>query len=339
MSSQAGGTRISARLVRLLNLVPYFLANPGISAKAAAAELGVSPRELMRDLEQLWVCGLPGYGPGDLIDLSFSESSIEVTYSAGIDRPLRLTPTEATALLVALRALIDQPGMVDPAAARRAIAKIEAAAKDARGQAAAAGVPEEADPLREAAGDEAAERIAATVRQAVMEGKALAITYYSASRDTLTDRVTDPVRVVYSDGHSYLQAWCRSAQDVRLFRFDRIDAATILDEPSRPPREALTETPPGLLGDDENLPVAVLELDPAVSWALDYYPIDVISTAPDGRILGEMRFGSFDWMTRFLLGFGGAVAATAPPELVALVRERAQSAITAYQAAERSLQT
>ena len=94
--------RLSSRLARLLNLVPYFIANPGISPAEAAEELGVSTTQLMTDLNQLWVCGLPGYGPGDLIDLSFSEESIEVTFSAGIDRPLRLTSTEATALLIAL---------------------------------------------------------------------------------------------------------------------------------------------------------------------------------------------------------------------------------------------
>ena len=111
--------RLSVRLARLLNMVPFFLANPGLSAAEAAQELGVSTATLMTDLNQLWMCGLPGYGPGDLIDLSFSEESIEVTFSAGIDRPLRLTSTEATALLVALRSLTSMPGMVDPTAAQR----------------------------------------------------------------------------------------------------------------------------------------------------------------------------------------------------------------------------
>ncbi|MCV7084205.1 protein pafC, partial [Mycolicibacter hiberniae] len=130
-------TELSNRLTRLLNMVPYFQANAGISAAEAAADLGVTTKQLMADLNQLWMCGLPGYGPGDLIDLSFSEESIEVTFSAGIDRPLRLTSPEATALLVALRALLDMPGTVDPEAARSAIAKIE----DAVGAAPTDGAP------------------------------------------------------------------------------------------------------------------------------------------------------------------------------------------------------
>ena len=48
--------RLSSRLARLLNLVPYFIANPGISPAEAAEELGVSTTQLMTDLNQLCVC-------------------------------------------------------------------------------------------------------------------------------------------------------------------------------------------------------------------------------------------------------------------------------------------
>ena len=109
-------TPVSSRLVRLLNMVPYFQANPRITRTEAATGLGVSVKQLEEDLNQLWMCGLPGYYPGDLIDFEFSGDTIEVTFSAGIDRPLKLTSPEATGLLVALRALADIPGVVDPAA-------------------------------------------------------------------------------------------------------------------------------------------------------------------------------------------------------------------------------
>src|ERR1700712_519857 len=136
---------VSTRLVRLLNMVPYFQANPRITYAEAAADLGVSTKQLREDLNQLWMCGLPGYGPGDLIDFEFSGATIEVTFSGGIDQPLRLTSPEATGLLVALRALVDVPGVVDPAAARSAIAKIESAAGTI-GAHASGGVSAEPEP-------------------------------------------------------------------------------------------------------------------------------------------------------------------------------------------------
>ena len=126
-------SNVSTRLVRLLNMVPYFQANPRITRAEAAAALGVTEKQLHTDLNQLWLCGLPGYGPGDLIDFDFEGDTVEVTFAAGMDHPLRLTSPEATGILVALRALLDVPGMVDPEAARSAIAKIESAAGEVSG--------------------------------------------------------------------------------------------------------------------------------------------------------------------------------------------------------------
>ena len=122
-------TPVSTRLVRLLNMVPYFQANPRITRAEAAADLGVTAEQLEADLNQLWMCGLPGYGPGDLIDFEFSGDTIEVTFSAGIDRPLQADLARGhRACWWRLRALADIPGVVDPEAARSAIAKIAAAA-------------------------------------------------------------------------------------------------------------------------------------------------------------------------------------------------------------------
>lgn len=314
--------RLSGRLARLLNLVPYFQAHPGISAAEAARDLGVTPKQIMDDLNQLWVCGLPGYGPGDLIDLSFSEDSIVVTFTAGIDRPLRLTSTEATALLVALRSLLEMPGVVEPAAAQSAIAKIEAAA----GTAATADTP--------AAGRAVTENpVAGRVRDAVRRGRALHLTYYSASRDTVSERVVDPIRIVLIDEHTYLQAWCRTAEGVRLFRFDRIDDATVLDEPAQPPQRALTgDEHLELFEGDPALPAARLRLDPGYTWLLDYYPLTDVEVFPDGSCEAVLRYASRDWMVRLLVGLGSGVTVLAPADLVTAVRSRAGEALAAYAA-------
>ena len=100
----------------------------GLGVAEAAGDLGVTERQLREDLELLWVCGLPGYGPGDLIDMAFDGDRVRVTYNAGIDRPLRLTTDEALALVVALRTLSEMPGLAEREAVSRALAKMSAAA-------------------------------------------------------------------------------------------------------------------------------------------------------------------------------------------------------------------
>jgi len=326
-------TPVSTRLVRLLNMVPYFQANPKVTRARAAADLGVSAKQLEEDLNQLWMCGLPGYYPGDLIDFEFSGDTIEVTFSAGIDRPLKLTSPEATGLLVALRALADIPGVVDPEAARSAIAKIEAAA-GAVGQDAAASV------ASVAAVDEPApaeSRAAAAVRTAVQYKHALAIDYYSASHDTLTSRIVDPIRVLLIGGHSYLEAWSREAEGVRLFRFDRIVDATELGEPAAAPEPALHAPPDTSLFDgDPSLPSARLRVAPSASWMFEYYPMREVLELADGSCEAVMTYASEDWMTRLVLGLGSAVRVLEPRSLAQGVRDAAAAAVETYQVAAQA---
>jgi proteasome accessory factor C len=281
----------------------------------------VTTKQLMNDLNQLWMCGLPGYGPGDLIDLSFSEESVEVTFSAGIDRPLRLTSTEATALLVALRSIVDLPGMVDPTAAHAALAKIESAI---------AGTESASQP-RAVAPQEAP--AVTTVRSALASGRALRLVYYSASRDVVSERVVDPIRIVLVDNNSYLQGWCRQAEGVRLFRFDRIEEATELREPARPPSHATDAAAAlDLFSDDPAVPLARLRIRADFGWVLDQYPMHQVAVLPDGDAEATMRFATLDWMARLLLGFGSGVTVLGPPELVTAVRERSGAALAAYAA-------
>lgn len=318
-------TPVSTRLVRLLNMVPYFQANPRISYADAAADLGVSVKQLRDDLRQLWMCGLPGYGPGDLIDFEFSGGTIEVTFTAGIDHPLRLTSPEATGVLVALRALLDVPGVMDPAAARSAIAKIESATGTA-GHSAEGAASDERAPFESEA--------AAAVRTAVRDNLALAIDYYSASHDTLSSRVVDPIRIVLVADHSYMEAWCRSAEGVRLFRLDRIVEARVLDEPSAPPPPAAQAGPDTSLFDpdttDPSLPTATLLIQRSAAWMFDYYPLRSIREFPDGSCEATMTYASDQWMARFVLGFGSAVRVREPQHLAERVRQSAAAALDAY---------
>jgi proteasome accessory factor C len=303
-------------------MVPYFQANPRITFDEAATDLGVSVTQLREDLEQLWLCGLPGYSPGDLIDFEMSGKTIEVTFSAGMDHPLRLTSPEATGISVALRALLDVPGMVDPEAARSAIAKIESAAgtaKESGGTAVDEPAPSES-------------HAAAAVRASVRDGRALSIDYYSASHDTLSTRIVDPIRVVLVGDNSYLEAWCRGAEAVRLFRFDRIVDAHVLDEPSAPPEPAVQAGADTSLFDaDPSLPSATLLIDRSASWMFDYYPLRVVRELADGAFEAAMTFASDEWMARFVLGFGSAVRVLEPQSLADRVRDVAVAALAAYE--------
>jgi proteasome accessory factor C len=266
------------------------------------------------------MCGLPGYGPGDLIDLSFAGDTVTVTEDAGMRRPLRLTTAEATALLMALRTLADVPGVVDTAAVRRATVKVERAVGDAG----------TTPPSPERSGEE--EATTATVQQALAAGRALRIRYYTASRDAVSQRTVDPMRLLIVSGRGYLEAWCRRAEAVRLFRLDRVEHVIVLDEPAAPPPEAEpTDLSAGLFQPAPEHRRAVLVLMPDAHWVAEYYPVDEIEQdldAPDGAIRVVMRYADPVWLVRLVLGLGGAARVVDPPELAAAVLQRARQALS-----------
>jgi proteasome accessory factor C len=308
------------RLARLLNLVPYLLARPGIAVSEAAADLGVSDRQLREDLELLWVCGLPGYGPGDLIDMAFDGDRVTITYDAGIDRPLRLNQDEALALVVALRMLAQVPGVQNLDAVERALAKIESAAGDA-----AVDLPVLASQT--SAG---MERVA-DLQGAVARRHAMRLTYYTATRDEITERVVDPMRVLVVGGRIYLEAWCRRAEAVRRFRADRIESATELDEPAAPPPDVeFTDVSEGIFSPSPELPLVTLRIGRWSRWITEYYPCErVVEESPE-RWLVSLRASDLAWARRLVLGLGPDVTVVGPPELVTAVRAEAESALSAY---------
>jgi proteasome accessory factor C len=310
------------RLPRLLALVPYLQARPGVAIGDAAADFAITEDQLRRDLQLLWMCGLPGHGPGDLIDLSFEGDSVSVIFDAGISRPLRLTAEEALALVVALRTLMETPGLTDRDAVERALAKVEAAAG---GSVDAAGTVSVAlDHV---------DRLLPVLERAVDEQRALGLRYYTATRDETTDRIVDPMRLFTMDGRTYLEAWCRRAEGMRVFRLDRIEDAQLLDEPARPPAEAqLRDLSEGVYTPAPEHLVVVLRIAPAYRWVADYYPVAEDVALADGQRQISVRVADPAWVRALVLGSAGQVAVLSPEWLAEEVAGEAAAAIAAYAA-------
>jgi proteasome accessory factor C len=291
-----------------------------VRLRDVAADFDVTEQQLRRDLELLWMCGLPGHGPGDLIDLSFDGETVMVGYDAGMSRPLRLTSDEALSLIVALRTLAEVPGLAGRDAVERALAKVESAAGDAALAAGSIAVRMEAQ-----------EQTLGVVQQALADGVALHLRYYTAGRDESGERVVDPMRLLLVDGRSYLEAWCRQAEGTRLFRLDRIDEVRVLTEPARPPADAVPrDLTTGLYQPAPEHPEVILRLAPAGRWVADYYPCEKARELDDGRLEVTLRAADTDWVRRLVLRLGGAAEILAPPWLVGEVRAEATEALAGY---------
>jgi len=308
------------RLPRLLALVPYLQARPGISVAEAAADFNVSEAQLRKDLTLLWMCGLPGHGPGDLIDLAFEGEAVSVVFDAGMSRPLRLTAEEALALVVALRTLAETPGLADTDAVQRALAKVERAAGGA------------VDDSTVAVQLDHTERLLPQLQRAIDDGRALRMRYYSASRDETTERTVDPLRLFEADRRHYLEAWCRQAEGLRVFRLDRIEDVTILAEPASVPEGVQPrDLSEGVFHPASEHLLVDLRLGPAYAWVADYYVAEDVTEEGDGLRV-NLRVADPGWVRALVLGSAGQVEVLSPGWLAEGIRSEAARALAAYAA-------
>jgi len=219
---------------------------------------------------------------------------------------------------VALRMLAETPGLADRAAVQSALSKVESAAGGLADSPVAVRLPGNADRLD-------------TIRSAVERRRALHITYYAATRDETTERVVDPMRVLVAEGHSYLEAWCRRAEAVRLFRVDRIDGMTELDEPSAPPPRARpTDLRDGIFLPTADQPLVTLRVGRGGRWITEHYPCEKVVEESAEYWLVSLRAADLGWARRLVLGLGPGVTVVEPPELAEAVRDQAEVALAAY---------
>ena len=299
----------STRLSRLLSLVPWLQQHDGVSVTEAAAHFGVTPEELTQDLWLTVCCGLPGYGPDQLIDIQFwdEDATIHVIDPQTLDRPLRFSPGEAMSLLVGLRLLAQVPGQHDRAALASVTAKLEAAVDVAHG-----------DTL--VVTDAHLDHLA-LLQQALDSRAAVRIVYAGASRDEITERVVEPGQIINYSGRAYLLAWCRSAGAHRTFRLDRVRSVDILDESIGDGTKGLSDEPDSAVAPTVGTPVR-LRVSPRSRWLLETMEARDIDELEDGTLHATILVAETDWLVRIVLGQGGGVEVLTPPE----VRQRAADA-------------
>ena len=308
------------RLDRLLTMVPWLMRNQGIDIAEAARTFAVSNEQIVDDLQLLFVCGTPGHLPDDLIEASWEGGKVFVGNADTISHPLKLGRDEALALIVALRTLAASSGVGESDAISRALAKLESAAGDLASVAASMSVTIDSDADQQ--------RLLGQIRAALAHHSRLHVRYLVASRDEATERDIDPMRVLSVDGRWYVEAWCHSAVDVRLFRLDRIESLTALDVDGTPPPSAVSRpVGPGVFQAHESDALITLEVAASAVWVAEQFPVEAVEALADGGLRLRVRAADPRWIVRLIWRLGGAARVTSPAYVVDMVREGAQSAV------------
>ena len=323
------------QVARLLTLVPYLHAHGGVRLADAALALDVSPEQVLKDLKVLYMCGLPGGYPNDLIDVDLdalesedgelrSEGVIRISNADYLDRPLRLTPTEASAMIVALRALRAGAEANTVEIVDRVLGKLESAAADGPAE-----VPLDA-ALDEPGRDAELAAIAGRLRDAVARRVQVELDYYVPTRDEQSRRVVDPRGVVHHHGFDYLDAWCHSAEAPRLFRLDRISRATVLSDRVVTAPRAPRDLSDGIFaGSHDRTTLVTLRLAPAAQWVVEYYPVEAVR--PGGEhVEVDLLVADHRWLTKLLLRLAPNASVVAPADFTVDFTAAAQDALALY---------
>ncbi|MFB7784434.1 helix-turn-helix transcriptional regulator [Streptomyces vinaceus] len=308
---------------RMLSLVTYLRERPGAHVADVARAFGISEDELISDLDVLPMCGTSFRG-GDLLDIDTDGDRIwwhnADASGESTAEPLRLAADEATALLVAARAVATLPGLreSDRDALLRATAKLEAAAGEAAGASSRLSVTFEAEG-----------GVFADVDRAIAERRRLWLRYYSPARDELTERKVDPIRL-FAVGHTYMEGWCHLSEARRTFRLDRVAEIRLLDERAEPPAIEPRDLSEGLVQPAAEDPEVVVEVGPGGRWVAEYYPHDSAEELADGGLRITLRSPDPASLRRLALRLGREGRIVAPAELADSARQAAREALAGY---------
>ncbi|MCX4552096.1 WYL domain-containing protein [Streptomyces sp. NBC_01387] len=308
---------------RMLSLVTYLRERPGARVADVARAFGITEDELISDLDVLPMCGTSFRG-GDLLDIDTDGESIWWHNADDVAEPLRLAADEATALLVAARAVATLPGLRegDRQALLRATAKLEAAAGEVAGASSRLSVTFESEG-----------GVFADVDRAISERRRLWLRYYSPARDELTEREVDPIRL-FAVGHTYMEAWCYLSEARRTFRLDRVAEIRLLDEASAPPELELRDLSEGLVQPAAEDPEVVVEVGPGGRWVAEYYPHDSAEELADGGLRITLRTPDPASLRRLALRLGREGRIVSPQGLAASAQLAAREALAAYDGQE-----
>lgn len=336
----SGPAAAKGQVARLLSLVPYLQHRPGARVAEVAAAFGVTPAQLRQDLAVLYMCGLPGLLPGDLIEIDMEavdgHGVIFLTNAEFLARPLRLTPDEVLPLILGLRTLREIAGSDALASIDSALGKLAAVAGESAelAERVRIGVRAADEPVREA------------ISAALRAGVRLRLTYDSPSRGRTTTRLVDAHGLRMRDGYAYLEAWSDPVDEPeqdrsgtasggeggwRSFRLDRIAAAEVTSTPAVE-RPGEPDPPDGWLDRLSTAAEVVLELAAPATWVAEYYPIEESTPTAGGGMRVRLRVADPAWFRGLLLRLGGDARVVEPAGAGDSAQAEARSAEAQYAA-------
>ncbi|MDA0179081.1 WYL domain-containing protein [Solirubrobacter phytolaccae] len=305
-----------ARLVTLATvLISAGKAGETLLVGDVCEQLQLSPTELREDIA---VLNVVNFGGGAYVIYAEVKPTGEIEvdpepYSDTFDRPARLLPIEAKALVAA----IDLIGLAQ-ADLRSGRSKVV----DALGF----------DPVEEGlhiVSPKVDDDIMHRAEIAIQEHRLLELEYWTQSQDRYSERVVEPYGRINSREGWYIAAWDRSRGRLIHFRLDRIKTAQVLDETFEPNSELDVAADiggwprTGRIGGSRSARVHVGAEQ--ARWAREQRP--VLTEVEGGAVVVEITFKGLDFLVREVLKEAGDAVVLEPADAREAVLDAAEKLV------------
>jgi proteasome accessory factor BC len=307
----------SDRLSRILLLLALAAREDGVSVAELADALGAPPKQVLRDLEEVYTRAYyhPA-GSGEDTQVLIEAERVQVWTKADFRRPARLTPGEALALGLGLRVLAAEAGE------ERRVRILELAERLERRL--AGGSPAEhlagiaVEPRRQAEAE-----IRAALHTATRERRRCRIGYLKPGSAGPDHREMEPYVIVAASGWWYVLGRCCRDSAVKAFRLDRIVEVEPGETEFEIPRDFdAREHLSGsrVFRSAEEVAVTVRYSPNIARWIVEHGPVQ---PQQDGSVLVEHRVADPQWIVRHVLQYGPDAELVGPVEYRELVRAAA----------------
>jgi proteasome accessory factor C len=284
--------------------VPYLASHQGIELLTLAKEFDVSQSQMVADLTTLWMCGLPGYTPLELMELSFESGFVTIHNAETLAHPRTLSDEESIALLLGLDLVIES--LPDDRQDLKTIALDLVARLSARSS-----LPAKLSAIPVIPGS-----IRSIIEKAVRDKSGVEIVYHSSYSDTITRRTVLPIELRMENGSEYLWGVCQKASALRSFRVDRIQSVAVT---------TVEKIPTGAVQDNHKIEYTIL------AHSREREVMERFALKPDA-LGGAIETSSFsrEWIRRSILASSGSVELVAPSDIRSDIHGAAQSLLDHY---------
>jgi proteasome accessory factor C len=291
---------------RLLDLVPFLLTHQGIAVEDLAKQFAVTQEVILDDLNTLWMCGLPGYTPLELIDLEFDSGYVTIRNADPLAKVRALGGSELVALALGLDLLLNGLGDLPTEMTDRIVQLSERVRSVIGSQI----------TITEAAQSQ----VRAVIDRAIAERANVSIAYFSPQRDEVKERIISPFGFFTEGSFEYLEAFCELAGAARTFRLDRIKTAS----PDLLPRVIATS---------KEISVTPLTTKARITRG-ERSTAESLGLSPGEITIGEaisLSAYSVDWIARTALGSCGDLVIDSPEEIRRSIVQSVETTLALYE--------